>query len=114
LCGSRREPIETLRRRSPDPVRTTEARERKAGEILLKPFVGKPWKRENPWEQPAFRELIIRRIARDACKGKNPEAAALRLSAIASANVLIRRQTARGFDRAGTRGYLASGESFEG
>jgi len=111
---SRPKPIETLRRQPHEPVRVAEARERRAGEILLKPLAGKPWKRKNPREQPVLRELILRRSARDACKGKSPEAAALRLSITASAVVSIRRQTACGFNAAETHRYLVSGESSEG
>jgi hypothetical protein len=94
--------------------RLEEARERRAGEILLKVIAGYPEREKNPREHPALRGLIIRCRARDARKGQNPEAAALRLSAFASANVPNRRQTACGFNHAERRGYLASGESFEG
>jgi hypothetical protein len=110
----RREPIETLRRRPPDAFRAEKARERRAGEILLKPFAGMALKERNPTGATSDVQANRLRVARDARKGKSPEAAAPWLSTIALASVSNRGQTAGGFNHAETRDYLASGESSEG
>jgi hypothetical protein len=77
-------------------ARFAEARERRAGEILLK-AVTDTLEEKKPKGASGAARTNHPRGARDARKGQSPEAAALRHSAFASANVPIRRQTACGF-----------------
>jgi len=92
----------------------SQARERSPGEILDKAFTCKPWKGENPREDPAAYVLITRGCARDSRDGSKPRNRGLVGRPGTPVPGKRRGETVCGSIRLETPGNLSRGEHSEG